>query len=245
VAKKTVDRDRKAKIAEMQRQAKAAERRRTLLIVGSAVAVVVLIAGAVGFAILRDDSRVPGGSLASLGVAASAASCDPVTTDKAAGGSVHVGPGTAKANITRVKYSTVPPTSGEHFASPAFPARQFYTVDDRPKMETLVHNLEHGYTILWYDASTTAKQVATLKAISKQANASSDASNKFIVSAWDPSYGAFPAGKHFALSHWAADPSDLNKQSGHRELCGDVSGEVVQKFIAAYPHTMAPEPNAQ
>ena len=245
MAKKSTDRDRKAKIAEMQRQAKAAERRRTLLIVGTAVAVVALIAGAVGFAILRDDNRVPGGSLASLGVKASAASCDPPTTDKAAGGSVHVGPGTDKANITRVKYSTVPPTSGEHFATPEFPARDFYTVDDRPKMETLVHNLEHGYTILWYDSTATDKQQATLKAVAKQAKASDAAKNKFIVSAWDPSYGAFPAGKHFALSHWSADPNDLSKQSGHRQLCGDISGEVVQKFITAYPHTMAPEPNAQ
>ena len=245
MAKKSTDRDRKAKIAEMQRQAKAAERRRTLLIVGTAVVVVALIAGAVGFAILRDDSRVPGGSLTSLGVAASAASCDPPTTDKATGNSVHVGPGTDKANVTRVKYSTVPPTSGEHFATPEFPARDFYTGDDRPKMETLVHNLEHGYTVLWYDSTASDKQQATLKAVAKQAKASDAAKDKFIVSAWDPSYGALPGGKHFALSHWAADPKDLSKQSGHRQLCGDLSGDVVQKFVTAYPRTMAPEPNAQ
>ena len=29
--------------------------------------------------------------------------------------------------------------------------RKFYTEDDRPELEALVHNLEHGYTILWYD----------------------------------------------------------------------------------------------
>jgi hypothetical protein len=229
----------------MQRQAKAAERRRTLMIVGTAVVVVALIAGAVGFAILRDPSRVPSGALGSLGVAASAASCDPITTDKAAGGGNHVGPGTNQPNVTKVKYSTVPPTSGQHFASPVFPNNKFYTAKDRPAMETLVHNLEHGYTILWYDASASAEQVATLKAVSDKANATDAARDKFIVSAWDPAYGAFPTGKHFALSHWAADPQDLAKQSGHRELCGNVSGEAVQKFITAYPHTMAPEPNAQ
>jgi hypothetical protein len=243
VANKTADRDRKAKIAEMQRQAKRAERRRTLLIVGTAVAVVALIAGAVGFAILRE--RPPSGELATLGVAASAASCDPVTTDKASGGSVHVGPGTDQPNVTRVKYSTVPPTSGQHFASPQYPSRAFYTTKDRPAMETLVHNLEHGYTILWYDATATAKQQATLRAVAEKARATDAARDKFIVSAWDPSYGAFPAGKHFALSHWAAGPQDLTKQAGHRELCGDVSGDVVQKFITQFPHTLAPEPNAQ
>jgi hypothetical protein len=245
VAKKTADRDRKAKIAEMQRQAKAAERRRTLLIVGTAVAVVAIIAGAVGYAIVRDPNRVPGGELTALGVSASAAACDPVTNDKASGGSVHVGPGTDQPNVTKVKYSTVPPTSGQHFASPEYPNRKFYTAKDRPKMETLVHNLEHGYTILWYDATTTDKQQATLRAVSDKANSSDAASQKFIVSAWDPAYGTFPAGKHFALSHWAADPQDLSKQAGHRQLCGDVSGDVVQKFITQFPHTMAPEPNAQ
>jgi hypothetical protein len=248
VAKKTAERDRRARVAEMQRQAKAAERRRTLLIIGTAVVVVAVIAGAVGFAILRDPNRVPSGNLASLGVASAAASCDPVTNDKASGGSVHVGPGTAQANLTRVKYSTVPPTSGQHYASPEYPNREFYTADDRPKMETLVHNLEHGYTILWYVDSATDEQKATLRAVAKQANDSNAARDKFIVSAWDPSYGAFPSGKRFALSHWSADPNDpsnAGKHQGHRQLCGDVSGDVVQKFIEAHPRTSAPEPNAQ
>ena len=112
-------------------------------------------------------------------------------------------------------------------------------------METLVHNLEHGYTVVWYDATATDKQQATLKSVAEKARASDATAQKFIVSAWDPSYGAFPAGKHFALSHWAADPQDTKKQTGHRQLCGDVSGDVVQKFIEQFPYTMAPEPNAQ
>ncbi len=234
---KTVDKDRKAKIAEMQRQAKAADRRRTLTIVGAALVVVALMGGAVTYAIVSDDNRVPGGDLATLGVSTAAASCDPVTTDPAAGGNQHV-EGT-------VKYTTVPPSSGSHNGTPEFPNRGFYTAADRPQMERLVHNLEHGYTVLWYDASASAKQLAALRAVSKQANASTDAKDKFIVSSWDTAYGAFPAGKHFALSHWAADPKDPKKQSGHRELCGDVSGATVQSFIKAYPQTSAPEPGAQ
>lgn len=245
MAKKNASQDRKAKIAQMQRQAKTAERRRTLAIIGAAVVVVAVIGAAVGFAIVTDDERVPGGSLASLGVPAAQAQCDPVTDDTATGTGTHVGPGTDSPETTRVDYATVPPSSGKHFVSPAFPARQFYTVDDRPAMETLVHNLEHGYTILWYDDTATDQQKATLKAVSDKANASTSASDKFIVSAWDDSYGKFPDGKHFALSHWSADPQDLSKQTGHRQLCGAVSGEVVQKFVTAYPRTSAPEPNGQ
>lgn len=234
---KTVDKDRKAKIAEMQRQTKAADRRRTLTIIGAALVVVALMAGAVTYAIVSDDNRVPGGELATLGVSAAAASCDPVTTDPATGSGAHV-EGT-------VKYSTVPPTSGSHNAQWEFPNRGFYTADDRPQMESLVHNLEHGYTVLWYDGTASAKQLAALKAIGKQANASTEAKEKFVVSAWDDAYGAFPAGKHFAMSHWSADPNAPAKQSGHRELCGDVSGAAVESFIKAYPRTSAPEPNAQ
>src|SRR6476661_2895735 len=154
----------------MQREAKAAERRRTLLIVGVAVVAVVAIAAAVTFSIVTDDSRVPGGELKSLGVAASAASCDPITDDPTTGSGTHVGPGTDKPDVTSVKYSTVPPTSGEHFVTPEYPNREFYTADDRPKMETLVHNLEHGYTILWYDDTVSEKQVSDLKAVSREAN---------------------------------------------------------------------------
>jgi hypothetical protein len=245
VSAKKSDQDRKAKIAEMQRQARAGERRRTLLIVGAAGVVVALIAGAVTFAIVTDDSRAPSGALTAQGVPAAEAGCDPVTEDEATGSGSHVGPGTDKPDLTTVKYSTVPPTTGEHFPAPEFPNRQFYTADDRPPMENLVHNLEHGYSVLWYDDTLSTEQVSQLKAISREANQTTEAQQKFVVSAWDTAYGAFPAGKHVALSHWSADAKDLKKQSGHRLLCGSVSGEAVQSFIKKHPRTSAPEPNGQ
>lgn len=245
MAAEKVDQDRKAKIAAMQRQAKSDERRRTLTIVGAAVVIVTLMAGAVTFAIVRDTSKVPAGKLSSLGATQAAAKCDPETTDVAKGGGEHVGPNTPQSTVKKVKYTTVPPSSGQHFAVPAFPARQFYTATDRPKLEALVHNLEHGYSILWYDATASTEQIAELKAISREANDSASAQKKFIVSAWDESYGALPAEKHFALSHWSANANDPKKQAGHRVLCGGVSGAVVEKFITAHPLTDAPEAGAQ
>ena len=245
MATKSADKERKAKVAELQRQAKATERRRTLTIVGAAGVVVALMAGAVTYAIVTDDKRVPSGSLASLGVAASEASCDPETTDKAVGGGEHVGANTTKPNETRVKYTTVPPSTGAHYGAGEYPNRQFYTAEDSPRVESLVHNLEHGYTVLWYDKAATDKQLATLKAVAKQANQTTAARDKFIVSAWDTAYGTFPPGKPFALSHWSAEPGDLTKQAGNRQLCGDVSGAVVNDFITKHPLTSAPEPGAQ
>jgi len=37
-----------------------------------------------------------------------------------------------------------PPCRKISSSAPAFPARAFYTERDRPEMEQLVHNLEHG-----------------------------------------------------------------------------------------------------
>jgi hypothetical protein len=119
-------------------------------------------------------------------------------------------------------------------------ARTFYTERDRPEIEQLVHNLEHGYTILWYDDTIEGTELDTLKDLAESA-ANSDMAgpgNKFIVSAWDDSYGTFPSGKHVGLSHWGAQASSI-------QLCGKVSGDAVQAFMKKFPATDAPEPNAQ
>ena len=46
-------------------------------------------------------------------------------------------------------YNSDPPTSGEHY--PVWADAGFYGEQDRIADEYLVHNLEHGYVILWYD----------------------------------------------------------------------------------------------
>jgi fermentation-respiration switch protein FrsA (DUF1100 family) len=233
VAKKTADRDRKVRLEEMRRAQQAKERRRTLLVVGAAVVVVLLLV-AVVVAVIRNYQAER--DLASVGVTTAAASCDPVTSDATSGSSVHVGPGTDKPNVTKIKYATVPPSSGQHFVTPESQARAFYTAKDRPKMETLVHNLEHGYTVLWYLPSVPAAQQAELKKISDLARTEDSTKGKFIVSAWDEAYGDFPSGKTVALSHWGTS-------KGHRQLCGGVSGDVVKSFVAKYPYSDSPEPN--
>jgi hypothetical protein len=249
VPKKQVSQDRKARIAEMQQQQKAREKRvRTQIIAGCGALLLVLVA-VVAFAVVDAGKKAPDVAITAIGVPASAASCDPVTTDKAGGNGSHVGPGTDTPNTTKVKYDTVPPSNGPHFISPAVSnGRNFYTATDRPRIETLVHNLEHGYTVLWYDVTAGNAKKAELQQLADVANKTDWASNKFIVSAWDPSYGALPAGKKFALSHWSAtlapDKASVASQAGHRQLCGELSGEVVKAFIVKFPRTSAPEPNA-
>jgi hypothetical protein len=136
--------------------------------------------------------------------------------------------------VTSVKYDTVPPSHGPHFVQPDISGRDFYTAKDRPVLETLVHNLEHGYTILWYDG-TKVKDTTLLKNIADQADKLPDSSGKFKVVEWDNSSGSFPADKPYALVHWAKD-------AGHRQLCGDLSGQAVVDFVAKYPMTNTQEP---
>ena len=63
---------------------------------------------------------------------------------------------------------------------------------------------------------------------------------------WNAAYGAFPSGQKYALSHWSATTDASGKvtaQAGHRQLCGDLSGEAVKNFVTQFPRTDAPEPN--
>ena len=106
----------------------------------------------------------------------------------------------------------------------------------------------HGYTILWYDRSVEAQQAATFEALATKVNAMKESANKFLISPWDPAYGALPAGKKYALSHWGADVDQstgkISNQMGHRQLCGGLNTTVVEDFVKKFPWSSAPEPGA-
>jgi hypothetical protein len=240
VGKSSVEKDRKARVEAMRRQQEAGERRRTVLVMGAALLVVAILVTLVVVAIVdfrKDNPELAAGAVSDVGVEAAAASCDDVITEKAEGVNAHVGPGTNDPGKTTVEYASAPPSFGEHYAQPQYPAAEFYTAEDRPAMESLVHNLEHGYTIVWYAEDLPADQQDQLRRVSELAREMDETGGKFIVSAWDTAYGELPEGKQVALSHWGA-------QDGHRQYCGAVSGEVIETFVQDYPYTDSPEPNA-
>jgi hypothetical protein len=237
-AQKAQDRDRRAKVEAMRREQHARERRKSLLFIVIAVVVGLGIVAAAAVPAYLDSRNDPTKkALNSFGPPATEADCSDVETKDGTNTEelrAHVEDGTVE------KYATIPPSYGPHWGSPVFPARTFYTERDRPEIEQLVHNLEHGYTILWYDDTIEGTELDTLKDLAESA-ANSDMAgpgNKFIVSAWDDSYGTFPSGKHVGLSHWGAQASSI-------QLCGKVSGDAVQAFMKKFPATDAPEPNAQ
>ena len=87
---------------------------------------------------------------------------------------------------------------------------------------------------LW---SGPGEDTTLLKDVADQANKLSESTGKFKVVEWDASRGAFPADKPYALAHWAKD-------AGHRQLCGDLSGEAVIDFVKKYPASDTQEPGA-
>jgi hypothetical protein len=230
LSNKRVAQDRKARLAEIQKQQQAKERRVVAGIIIGCVVLLVALGGVVAFAINDAQSQ----KLPNLGVSLASAQCSPATTDAGGGSGEHVGPGTSKPNETSVTYDTIPPSHGPHFVQPDVSGRDFYTAADRPAVETLVHNLEHGYTILWYDGSK-VKDTTLLKNIADQADKLAESSGKFKVVEWDASRGALPSDKPYALVHWAKD-------AGHRQLCGDLSGQAVIDFVTKYPATDTQEP---
>jgi hypothetical protein len=231
-SKKPTD-SRRVKIDELRAQQKAKERKRSMLFVGLAIIVGLGLIAAAAIPLLKrnaDRNR----EISSFGVAAAAAGCGDIFDDAAEGVGDHVGPGTDTPDTLRVDYPTSPPSSGQHFISPLSFDRHFYSRDDIPVLENLVHNLEHGYTIVWYDESVSDDDVSTLEDLA--ARLSNDVP-KFIVTAWDSEdRGAFPEG-HIAFSHWTDG-------TGHRQYCERASGEAVQSFVTQFPSSDAPEPDA-
>ncbi len=220
---------RRARVEELKRAQKAAERRKTLMFgaVGGLLAVVLI-----GLTI----SRVAGGSddaeagFAAIGVPAAQAGCDAVLDSKASVENLH----TQDPEKT-ITYDTVPPTSGEHFVTPAqVNDRGFYTAADRPRIEQLVHNLEHGYTIVWYLPSVPEADLEPLRTLAEKLR-NENKYRKFLVAPWDTSRGKFAGGKDFALSHWSAGPKQGEAGTGRRQFCSKVSGEAVVTFLDAYP----------
>jgi hypothetical protein len=149
---------------------------------------------------------------------------------------------------TKVPYAQTPPDSGSHYASPAPFTKHFYAEADRPAVETLVHNLEHGYTVVWYRADAPDEQIQNLERISKTFGSDDyNPADKFIAAPWSDADGAgFPAGKNVVITRWTADPNnpaDVTQQRGVRQACTNVSGAAIKDFMAKYPTANSPEPN--
>lgn len=259
MANKSLNKDRKAVINDIRKKRDRAERVRGAAIVGVCVVIALAIVGAAAWGPITDffkTSKYDDVALQDIGKTAKAAGCQKPTEAKADGNQNHIATGTEQT------YTTAPPAFGPHWSeanvAPADMSRKFYTTSDRPDLEALVHNLEHGYTIVWYDDTVSDDDLNTLRAIGDKFAGTSNFRFKFIAAPWtakDAKETAvagdkkteFPAGTHIAITHWyadAANTSDASTQKGAFQYCAGVSGEAIKDFMEKYPYTDAPEPQA-
>ena len=242
MAKPKKNEDRRARIEAMRREAQRAERRRTMAIIGVCAVLAIAIIAGTGYYLLTQEDSVAAGAVdgGSVGGSGPAAGCDNIVLRTAEGSAEHVDP--------PVDYPHAPPAFGPHTGEAADPAVKFYTAADRPLVENLVHNLEHGYTILWYDETIAddPDALSEVEAIAQPFAGLTGPDGKFIAAPWTSEDGdAFPEGKHVALTHWSADGEAASDQGqGDWLYCEEPSADVVNDFMAKFPPLDALEPGA-
>ena len=252
--KNTERNERRERMERLQREAQRAERRRTMTVVAACVAIAVVIVSVTGWKLYQDNKaaeEVAGTPLADIGVSADAAGCQDVVTKPAEGSSEHIDA------PTPIPYTDAPPAFGPHRPTPAEFSRKFYTAEDRPEVAELVHNLEHGYTILWYDETVTddAEQLQAVEDLAAKFDVGSgddidDISeyneNKVVAAPWTSDDGKpFPADAHVALTRWLAEGDDAAEGQGEGVwlYCEQASGEVLEQFMEDYPQSNSLEPD--
>ncbi|HET6699950.1 MAG TPA: DUF3105 domain-containing protein [Nocardioidaceae bacterium] len=243
MAKPNKTKDRRAVLEQLRREQRRTEKRRTYAIVAACVVVGLVIIGLGAYPLIK-QSQVSAGDLETIGVPADQAGCQDVVTRPARGTNDH------KQIGTQIDYQNSPPAFGPHYPVTAPMSRKFYSAGDRPELEYLVHNLEHGYNILWYDETVAddSDQLAQVKAIAGKFPGTDDLHHKFIAAPWTSEDGKpFPDGAHIALTHWSVSREgngNAGAQKGIWLYCGKPSGAVVSQFVEDHPYTDSPEPLA-
>ena len=241
--------ERQAKIDAIRKQQKGADKRRGYAIVAVCGVIAAAIIAVPLYGIISDEvASSQYSSLAIDEIGAPADVCGEVTTEPAADSGTHV------PQEQQVTYDTSPPAFGPHWniagVAPVSGGREFYTADDRPELEALVHNQEHGYTVLWYDETIADDDEALgeVRGIAEKFSDESNRRNAFIAAPWTSEDGdAFPDGQHVAFTHWSAGgagETDTANQVGVFQYCSEPSGAAIEQFMTEYPQQDSPEPNA-
>jgi hypothetical protein len=136
----------------------------------------------------------------------------------------HIQPG-----ASHEPYNSDPPTSGPHYPQPA--SAGFY--DEAPSDEQLVHNLEHGYVILWYKcAAPDDTECQTLKT---QIKAILDRAKPVVITT--------SAKKLIAVPRPALDTLIALTSWGRIDRLNTFNEAEIMEFINDF-RNLAPEPSA-
>ena len=221
--KKPVD-DRRRKLDELKKKQRSSEKRGTVIAILLAV---LLGGGLIAGAVLTkksDKGTQTVDDVSTIGVSAELAGCGEVASvDEKKVSAQHVNGQVAYPN---------PPSAGDHNGQTAPANIRFYARDNAKAPENLVHNLEHGYVVVWYDDDLPQTEVDELQSI---AASISDKHRKFIVAPW--TRGKFEGNANVGVTAWA-----------RTQLCEKVSGAAIKQFAEEYDYrgdkSVAPEKNA-
>lgn len=183
---------RAAEEARRREQQKIA-RKRNLVTLGIAVVVLAVV---VALVLQNRD----GGSSVAATVGEKEAGCTPIEE--------HEIEGQKHVDVTP-EYGTNPPTSGDHLQTPA--AAGFFEEPVDPG--ALVHNMEHGQIIFWYDTDAPESVLDSIEAMVD------DQPSATVAVPWDE----IEAPHTFAMTAWGASQS-----------CRQVSQDVVAEFRTEY-----------
>ncbi|MEA2516534.1 MAG: hypothetical protein QOG16_372, partial [Actinomycetota bacterium] len=201
MSKKLEEKQRRREAEQRKKDAlRKAHRRRNLI----TTAVAVLVAGAVIAAIVvqREDKKA---KLDNYGVTADEANCGEVE-EQDIQGAEHIETGSAHD-----PYTSNPPTSGPHYNEPGLGPVQtgFYEDAAEAPPEGVVHNLEHGQIVFYYNPDAPAEVIQDLKTAVEAAPIAS------VATPWPDIEGD----ANFVMTAW-----------GTSQSCEQVSQEVVESF---------------
>ncbi len=184
---------RQAEEARLSASRKAA-RRRNLVTLGVVLVVLIVVVGLV----VKDRS----GTTSLSGVSAAEAACTEIERP-ALQEAAHIEQG-----APHEPYSSDPPSSGPHYATPADAG--FYP--SALPVETVIHNMEHGQVVIWYQADLPAPDLDLIEKITREEPLATAA----VPHGLDPSY-------QVALTAWGA-----------LQFCEGISEEAIALFRAEF-----------
>jgi hypothetical protein len=193
VSKKLQEKQRRRLADQMRRERQRKAARRSNLMTISIVLVIAALVVVGVLAFREQDESVPP---APEGVSVAEANCDE-TEEHEIEGEQHVD------TSETVDYKTSPPTSGNHWPPGQEAEPGFYS--DTVASESLVHNMEHGQIVLWYNPDAPQELKDNLEGLIDNAD---DSDNPDVGGGAPPliavPYDDVPEGMNFVMTAWGA-----------------------------------------
>jgi hypothetical protein len=143
--------------------------------------------------------------------------------------------GTTHQDQGTIQYAEQPPTSGAHRSAPLPAGDRVYTADQPADVFSAVHNLEHGYVVVWYrDGALGADAVEALADVA-------NGEGEVILSPYDQ----LPEGTDLAFTAWNRLQECPAQSRAGDPLLPDQASTLTESFVAQFRNSeQAPEAGA-